>query len=341
MIINEIIVFLVIGALLATKIGIIGYKNHAERLRVLLEDKKDCEINYIFHPKKLIDDQRSTNELSDLYNCDAIIIASPNSTHFEYIKKLLSDYEGYIFCEKPPVTSLKDLNELERLSHKDKSRIFFNFNFRFSELSNSINKQLNSEQLGKITHINIISTQGLAFKKEYLGSWRADGKNNLHNILETVMIHYLDLLNYHLGKSEETIYIPHLISQHGDSFDTGYLLLKYPNQITASIFNSYAAPCIDEISIIGTNGFFTIRENRLKIYSPRDTFDSKGFFVQPPIIFEKNFDLGSDYQNSLKKSLDYFLLHVKEKRFFELNLFNSSLATNFLILELKNKAIID
>ena len=326
---------------MVTKIGVIGYSNHAARLRILLEDRKDCQINYIFHPTKFIDDNRSTNELSDLYNSDAIIIASPNRTHYEYIKKLVSNYDGYIFCEKPPVTSLNDLNELERLPRKDKSRIFFNFNFRFSELSNYLKKQLKTKQLGKVTYINIISTQGLAFKKEYLDSWRADGKRNLHNILETVMIHYLDLLNYHLGKSSKTIYMPHLISEHGDSFDTGYLLLKYPNGITASIFNSYASPYINEISIIGTNGFFTIRENQLKIYSPRDTFDSKGFFVQPPVILEKSFSLDDDYQNSLKKSLDYFLLHVQEKKDFDLKHFNSSLATNFLILELKNNAIID
>lgn len=335
-----ILVFLVIGVLLVTKIGIIGYSNHAAKLRVILENRTDCQINHIFHPKKIIDDKRGTNELSDLYNNDVIIIASPNHTHYEYIKKLLSDYNGYIFCEKPPVTSLSDLKELENISNKNKSRIFFNFNFRFSELSNSLKKQLKSEQLGKIIHINIISTQGLAFKKEYLDSWRANGKKNLHNILETVMIHHLDLLNYHLGKSSKMIYMPHLISEHGGSFDTGYLLLKYPNGVTTSVFSSYAAPCINEISIIGTNGFFTIRENQLKIYSPRDTFDSKGFFIKPPAILKKSFNSDDDYHNSLKKSLDFFLINVQEKKDFDLKHFNSSLVTNFLILELRDNAII-
>ena len=44
--------------------------------------------------------------------------------------------------------------------------------------------------------MNIISTHGLAFKKGYEESWRADGKNNLHNILDTVSIHYLDLFSW-------------------------------------------------------------------------------------------------------------------------------------------------
>ena len=86
---------------------------------------------FIFHPEKLIDDKRSTNVLSELYDDNSIIIASPNRTHFEYIKKLISGFEGYIFCEKPPITSLVELKELKNLSEKEKSRIFFNFNFRF------------------------------------------------------------------------------------------------------------------------------------------------------------------------------------------------------------------
>ena len=82
--------------------GIIGYRNHAGKLISFLEKNSECKINCIYHPTKSLDD-RFTNNFSDLYDCDAVIIASPNKTHYQYVEKLTKNFNGYIFCEKPPV----------------------------------------------------------------------------------------------------------------------------------------------------------------------------------------------------------------------------------------------
>ena len=318
------------------KIGIIGYKNHAARLLSILEKKPGVIINFIYHPTKSLTDSRFTNNFSDLFNCDAIMIASPNHTHFEYIRKLLNnDFVGYIFCEKPPVTSLDDFNKLEKIPLEHKNKIFFNFNLRFSKLSEEIKKQINSQHIGKIIYINIISSKGLAFKKEYLGSWRADGEKNIHNILDTVSIHYIDMLNLHFGNIKKSTYIPSLISKNGTSYDTNQLLLQYDNSVIASIFNSYATPHINEILIIGTNGFLTIRNDKLQIYSPRDTFDSKGFFTNPPLFQNTDFVIEDDIENSLSNSIDFFLSCVKGRKTIDAVHFNTSLATTSLILQLE------
>ena len=125
---------------LVVQLGIIGYRNQAERLITLAETNPKCNLKYIFHPNKKISDKRVTNNLNDLFSCDAIIISSPNSTHYEYIKKL-SHYSGYVFCEKPPVTTFEELKKLKKLNENKKRKIFFNFNYRFSELNNIL-KQL-------------------------------------------------------------------------------------------------------------------------------------------------------------------------------------------------------
>lgn len=326
-----------IGAQLAIKIGLIGYRNHAARLLQILEQRSDCEINFIYHPTKLFNDSRITNNLSELLKCDAILIASPNHTHYGYLENLLENFKGYIFCEKPPVSSLTEIEKLENLDVEKKSRLFFNFNYRFSNINNNLKSQLNSDVIGKIIHINMIYTHGLAFKKEYLNSWRADGKKNLHNIAETVSIHYLDLLNLHFGNAMKLFYFPRLISENGTSYDTDYFTIQFEDGVTASILNSYASPSMDEITIIGTNGYFTIKNNELSIYSPRDTFNSKGFFISPPIVYKHSFSMENDYQDSLQKSLDYFITHVKEKIPIDLDHFNASIRTNKIILNLTNQ----
>ena len=42
---------------LVMKLGIIGYRNHALRLRSIIEKKPNCRIDFIYHPTKKIDDK--------------------------------------------------------------------------------------------------------------------------------------------------------------------------------------------------------------------------------------------------------------------------------------------
>jgi predicted dehydrogenase len=319
---------------LVVNVGIIGYRNHAQRLISLIETNSECKLEHIFHPNKEIDDIRGTNSFSDLLECDVIMISSPNSTHYEYLKKLKS-FTGYIFCEKPPAISLEELNELKIIDDTKKGKIFFNFNYRFSELNGIFRKYLNSEEMGKIVYIEIVASQGLAFKQEYVSSWRADGTNNRFNLLDTVTIHYLDLINQYFGNSKNQFYFPKLISDNGTSYDTGHLILEY-DRFNVSIINSYATPFIGELSIIGTNGYISIKNNMLEVRTPRNTFDKNNFFISPPILFSKKFDIQNDYSLSLKNSFDFFISHVLDKKKFDLLLYETSMETTQLILELKN-----
>lgn len=315
-------------------IGIIGYRNHAQRLISLVDSSTECRLKCIFHPNKKIDDQRGTNNFSDLLECDVVIIASPNNTHYDYLKKLES-FSGYVFCEKPPVVNLDELNKLKKIKDSKSRRTFFNFNYRFSELNKILKKYMNSKEIGKIIFIEIIASQGLAFKKEYIDSWRADGRNNKFNLLDTVTIHYLDLINQHFGISKNQFYFPKLVSNNGTSYDTGHLLLEY-DTFNVSIINSYATPFIGELLIIGTNGHISIKNDILEIKTPRDTFDKDNFFVSPPTLFTKKFNMQNDYHSSLKNSFNFFISNVLNKKEFDISLYETSLDTTQLTLKLRS-----
>ena len=254
---------------------------------------------------------------------------------FRNIEKLSKNFHGYIFCEKPPAINQNELEKLDKFPSNLKQKIFFNFNLRFSDLNDLIKQEINSKELGQIIHIDIFSSKGLAFKKEYADSWRADGKNNLHNILDANTIHYVDLINLHLGKIDEAFYLPSLVSKKGTSYDTSYVVLRYENDVTLSIFNSYATPLINEVLIIGTNGYCTIRNNQFLIHSPRDTFDEDGLFANPPIIRSLDFNLSKDIENSLKASLDFFINKVQTKEEIPIEYFDASVTTNRIILQWK------
>jgi len=326
----------VIDVQLKAKLGIIGYKNQAARLISLCDKIQNCKIEFIYHPTKLIDEKKFTNDFSKLRDCDAIIIATPNHTHFGYIEKLLNGFDGYIFCEKPPVTSLDDIDSLDRLPLTAKEKIFFNFNYRFSRLNEMIKTHIKSTAVGNVISIRFLMAHGFAFKQEYLSSWRSNGTKNLHNILDTLSIHYLDLANFHFGKPSRITYYPSIMSKNGSSYDTSNLLIQYDDGKTVSILNSYASPLINEISVIGTNGVVMIRNNQITIHSPRDTFNEKQFFITPPIVFSQDYDIENEYTKSLENSLSYFISSTINKLPMDIQQFNTSLETNRLILQLHN-----
>ena len=321
---------------MSIKVGIIGYKNQAKKLQRILEREK-CEITKIFHPTKNSSDIRFTNNFDDLYENDLVVVASPNNTHFKYIKKLLKNFSGYIFCEKPPVTSIKELRYLQKISKKYKNKLFFNYNLRFGELNKRIQRESKSKRIGNPIFINIISSKGLAFKDEYLNSWRSNGKNNLHNILDAVSIHFVDLLKFNFGEIIKYHYTPILGSKRGTSFDSAQIILKFKNGLTASIFNSYATPLYNEFSFIGTNGIITFNDKKLKILSPRNTFDSKKYFKTPPVKYSQNFSFEKEFSQSTENSIKYFLNHVKNMKPIDTKFFDMSISSNEAILNLKKQ----
>jgi len=320
---------------LTRKIGFIGYRNHAKKLLDIVEDKKDFEVSQIYHPTKNLDDSRSTNNLKDLYECDGIVIASPNTTHFEYLKDIIENSNCLIYCEKPPVTSLEGIDYLEGLSSEQKKRIFFGFNLRFTKLNDLLKEHSRSEKLGEIIQINIIISQGLAFKEKYLADWRSDGKNNLHNMIENNSIHWIDLMIFNFGKTTNANYLPRLISNNGTSFDTNSVNLQFESGIVASIFTSYATPLVENITIVGTNGFIVIKDGKMEISYPRDTFDENGLFTNPKNKEEFVYHFRDDAKNSLKNSINYFLHHLRNSELFELEYFDTSVYSNKIVLEME------
>ena len=80
-------------------------------LSIIKESDNDTSL-FVYHPKKKIS-PINTNKLSDLLACKCVFILSPNKTHLDYICFLINNnYLGKIFCEKPPVSSNKELETL-------------------------------------------------------------------------------------------------------------------------------------------------------------------------------------------------------------------------------------
>jgi predicted dehydrogenase len=324
------------------KIGFIGYRGHATRLIRIFSGMKGCEVSHLYHPEKDIDIEQvpvpdrskltATRRLDDLYSCDAIVISTPNHTHFGYLKKLREDYKGYIFCEKPPVSSLKELEALARFPDGDKKRTYFNFNMRFGFLNEILRTFPQKYDLGEPLRISIIVGHGLALKESYKSSWRAKKDRHKTGILETVGIHFLDLISFLFGQPRGISYKGENHSPYGDSIDTCHLACSFENRCHLSLTCSYCIPFTQHIELHYTNGIMDFDSGKIRVFGPRETFDKNGFFIQPPLIHEAAADINGLYLQSLEDSCRYFADCISNRRDIDLKYFDQSVLSNRLCL---------
>ncbi len=312
-------------------VGTIGANNHADRIIKIIEANKIFAVKNIYTLNSNPSISNRAKNLSDLYNNQAIFILSPDNTHYYYLEKLLKEYRGYIFCEKPPVNT--DI-ELDSLTHIiDSKRVFFNFNLRHSILNKKIMAVIRSGDLGRLLHIDAVTSHGLAFQSNYIQSWRKENNGSAHRIALTKSIHYFDLLLSLFGKPEWVKLNAASFTEHKESIDTCTIFMRYSDGATASICASYAAPYNDRITIYGTNGQIEYDGKDIEFTGPRDTFDCQGRFSRPPSIKLHTFNENL-WDESLKKSVDIFLNHVQFGKFFPRKWWDNSYYTNKKLLEI-------
>jgi len=306
------------------KIAIIGNGIQSKRIQKILKSKK--LIFTIFNPTNKLSPGKEYHKRLLTYKY--IFICSPDNTHFYYIKALYS--KAYIFCEKPPVITKKDLRSLKKLNC---DKIFFNFNLRFSKLSEVLSN-IKIYNLGQLIHGNISISHGLATQEKYLDNWRSNKKQCPKGVYEVVSIHIIDLINYHFRlKSIENPLLMNL-SKKGTSYDTSLVNLKVENnKATISIFSTYYGPKYNNWSLLFTNGIIERNNNKITIYGPAKNFDRMNFFIPPKVKESFTISEINDYNSSLENSVNYFLEVAKFKRKFYKKEINCSLESCHLMLK--------
>ena len=107
------------------RLGIIGSGRIAKRFVPETEYVNGINVEVVYNPNlKSAENFAKINAISvytdkkqELYmNCDAVYIASPHNTHYEYIKDALK-HGKHVLCEKPMVLKGEEAKELFELAH--------------------------------------------------------------------------------------------------------------------------------------------------------------------------------------------------------------------------------
>ena len=304
------------------RIGVIGKGSQYKRISEILKKKKFRYTLYKPNNKKYFD--KKSFEILKKFN--VIFILTPNKTHFNYLKLLSKN--RYIFCEKPPVTNKNDLKKLEKFSHK---KIYFNFNLRFSNIGQLLS-ETKKFKLGELLYGTIIEGHGLAFKKEYIKSWRANKKLCKTGVFEVSTVHWLDLLNYYFNMTGIKMLNLRNFLKKESSCDNAYCKIAFKNKSEVDIYSSYTSPLVKMIFLVFTNGSIEQNHNAIEVRGPAKNLDHNNFFIKPKLIKKIIISDVREYESSLEKSISYFLNHVKKNKSFKKKDFVCSLISNKLIL---------
>jgi predicted dehydrogenase len=301
----------------------IGNGSHANLIKKI--------ISNIGHNFKIIEHDRALDlhHQIDVLQSDIIFITSPNNTHVDYIKPLSMIYDGYVYCEKPPINKVEDLEIFDLINP---SKFFFGFNYRFSEIQKFILKTKESYDLGELININVHMSHPYSVKEHYKYSWKSDIKKSPIGIIENLGIHYLDLSVTFLGAVKDVFLNSTNINKTGTANDTASLSLLHENGSTSQIFVSYATLARENLYFSFERGDINYNGAELNAYYPRETFDHKGRSIAPPIVLSKSIDSELFHSKSLKDCLDYFINIVQTNDAFDQALFNNARISTLAML---------
>ena len=312
------------------KVAIIGYGKQSNKIIDYLLKLKKINKIVIFKKSKFKFKNHFNKNIEYKNNLgtdeifDCTFICSPNGTHIGYIK-IFINYSKYIFCEKPGPTDKKDLKYLKSLKTIKKKRIYFNYNYLFTNYFKDISKELRNKKNGKLINFSFFASHGIGFKRKMIKK-----KDHIfNNILGNLGVHYLNFLFANFKKI--SIIKSHDLKIAKKNKDTSFIYLK-ADRIFGNLFLSYASVLYKFAILHFTNCVLIFDNHNLKKYSPRDYFAKSGLFATPPVKIISNNGI-NDISRSLNFSLNYFFRTVEKKKLFSLKKFNLALLTSRLLIK--------
>lgn len=170
---------------------------------------------------------------------DALVIATPISTHYEIARKAL-EAGKHVLVEKPLAETTQQAMALTQLAAKRRQILMVGHTFEYNPAVLKVASLLNSGELGRLYYIDSVRVN--------LGLHQSDGLNVLWDLAP----HDLSIILHWVGG------LPKKVSALGQSFvrsgveDVAFLHLEFPDGVLAHIHLSWLAPTkIRRMTVVG------------------------------------------------------------------------------------------
>jgi predicted dehydrogenase len=183
---------------------------------------------------------QTTTHIEDIFrsDVDAIVIATPVSTHFQLAREALL-HGKHVLVEKPLTASVSEAEELVALAQEQQRVLMVGHTFEYNPAVNELRKLVQSGELGKIYCIEA--------ERVNLGLFRND-----INVIWDLAPHDISILLYLLDKKPEKVKVQAHAHVQSHIEDVAHLDLGFADGMNAHIHVSWLHPCkIRRVTVIG------------------------------------------------------------------------------------------
>ena len=168
------------------RLGVVGTGSIAKRFVPESRHVANNEITSVYNPNrqeaeifsKSFDIEKVADSFDQLLeDTDAVYIASPHATHYDYTKKALKAGK-HVLCETPLVFSAKQAEELLDLAHKNNLVLMVGLKTAYCTAFRHLISMLKSGVIGEIVEVNASVTSLTDEKSAKLDSKQMGGSMN-------------------------------------------------------------------------------------------------------------------------------------------------------------------
>jgi predicted dehydrogenase len=183
---------------------------------------------------------QTTTQIEDIFHSDvdAIVIATPVSTHFQLAREAIL-HGKHVLVEKPLTASVSEAEELVALAREQQRVLMVGHTFEYNPAVNELRKLVQSGELGKIYCIEA--------ERVNLGLFRRD-----INVIWDLAPHDISILLYLLDKTPVKVKVQAHAHVQSHIEDVAHLDLGFADGMNAHIHVSWLHPCkIRRVTVIG------------------------------------------------------------------------------------------
>lgn len=172
---------------------------------------------------------------------DLVHICTPPAFHFPIIMQCLQT-GAWVFCEKPLVSSLRELDEVAEVERQTGNACVSVFQWRFGAAAQHLRRQIEAGTFGR-PYVGLCSTTWYRPDSYYEVDWRGTWKSELGGVNMSQAIHLIDLMVWLMGSDwEEVTAITDTLHHDIEVEDTALAMLRFRSRALVSIVSSVLSP---------------------------------------------------------------------------------------------------
>jgi predicted dehydrogenase len=202
---------------------------------------------------------------------DAVVLATPHSTHAEQIIAA-AQARKHVFVEKPLGLSRADSERAVAVCEQRGVTLAVGYNWRFQPALREIKRLLDTGRLGKLLHIegNFCGPSAYRFRREH---WRQQRDEVPAGGMTGRGVHVVDAMLYLAGKVDSVVAQSHRLVQDFGADDTTSMLFRFAGGATGYLGTVIATAETWRMQVFGSEGWAEVGDvEHLSTWSLRTCF---------------------------------------------------------------------